>query len=156
MITASLDSGDHREFWSRFSLLKDGLQVSCDNVLGAATSELVVPALRQVQAASASLRQGLSDFIVDFYAPSSRGIPAGFHSPPSERVTSLCVATAPQERREQRSWPAGRRAGARSKEKVTKRKAAVTHPSMLKRVTKRLGNYQGMSNHQQPACSLMS
>jgi hypothetical protein len=33
-----------------------------------------------------------------------------------ERVTSLCVATAPQERREQRSWPAGRRAGARSQE----------------------------------------
>ncbi len=51
-----------------------------------------------------------------FYAPSVRGIPAVFHSPPGERATFLCVATAPQERREQRSWPEGRRAGARSKE----------------------------------------
>jgi hypothetical protein len=40
-----------------------------------------------------------------------------FHSPPGERVTSLCVATAPQERREWRSQPAGRRAGARRREK---------------------------------------
>ncbi len=35
-----------------------------------------------------------------FYAPSSRGIPAVFHSPPGERVSSLCVAKekAPRER----------------------------------------------------------
>ena len=42
------------------------------------------------------------------------------HRLPCGRVTFLCVATAPQERREQRSWPAGRRAGARSKEKWPK------------------------------------
>jgi hypothetical protein len=33
------------------------------------------------------------------------GVPAFFRSPPGERVISLCVATAPQERRERRSRP---------------------------------------------------
>ncbi len=66
-----------------------------------------------------------SDFSRDarhFYPPSSRGIPAVFHSPPASESLSLAwsreVTTAPQERREQRSWPAGRRAGARSQEKA--------------------------------------
>jgi hypothetical protein len=50
----------------------------------------------------------------------------GYHSPPGERVSFSCVATAPQERREQRSWPAGRRAGARSQRKSPKRRPPHT------------------------------
>jgi hypothetical protein len=38
-------------------------------------------------------RQGSSDFgWFDLDVASRLGIPAGFHSPPGERVTSLCVA----------------------------------------------------------------
>jgi hypothetical protein len=41
---------------------------------------------------SATPRQGSSGFALPKHAPSSRGIPALFHSPPGERPTFSCVA----------------------------------------------------------------
>ena len=41
---------------------------------------------------------------------------------PGGRVTSFCLPTAPQERREQRSWPEGRRAGCPESKEVTQKK----------------------------------
>ncbi len=48
------------------------------------------------------------------------GHPCLFSLASGERVSFSCMATVPQERREQRSWPEGRRAGARSQRKAPK------------------------------------
>ena len=50
-------------------------------------------------------------------------VPLAIHG---ERPTFSCVATAPQERREQRSWPAGWRAGSPESKNVGQEKATPT------------------------------
>jgi len=51
---------------------------------------------------------------------------------PFPLVTSLWARTAPQERREQRSWPAGRRAGCPESREVTRRPDGRRNPRRMR------------------------